>query len=796
MKNYHPIVFVFSFLFLFAPTVHVFGESSSVAGIKPEEFNPLILQRIDSIVEKAIAAQKMPGCVVCIGRSNGTAFLKAYGNKKVFPKESLPVPMTSDTLFDLASLTKPIATATSIMILVEQGKLKLDSPVAEYLTEFQTPEKQAITIRQLLLHTAGFIPDNALSDYQNGIEKAKERLLALKPDKEPGTDFRYSDVSFQLLGILVERVSGYRLNEFSRNNIFEPLGMKETCFVPNEDLSKKAAPTQDRELGQVHDPRAFRLDGVAGHAGLFSTAEDLAVFAKMLLNQGEIKNRAKILKPETVQLMTAVNIIPEGYRCLGWDMQTGYSGNRGKTMSPSAFGHGGFTGTSLWIDPALDLFVIFLSNRVHPDGKGSVNSLAGEIGTIAADAVSNLPLQTDRINSARETVEHYQKLVPKNTALKTKNVLPGIDLLQKDQFTVLRGKRVGLITNHSGISHSGISVIKLFRDVSDMKLSAIFTPEHGLTGTLDQEIIGDYHDSVTGTKVYSLYGKVRRPTPEMLENIDILVFDIQDIGTRFYTYISTMLYCMEAAAMQKIPFVILDRPNPIRGDRVEGSMLDAGNECFVACFRLPVRHGMTVGELALMMNDKRRLELNLHIVPCNGWTRNMDFTATSLTWVNPSPNMRSLTEEYLYPGIGLLEFTNLSVGRGTETPFEIIGAPYIDGEELVTELKKQNIPEIQFESCRFTPKTSIFANTECGGIRFRLGNPETFQPVRFGVLLATTLHKLYPDKWETKNLDTLLLHRQTRQMILEGKPISEIEAVWQPELNQFLEDRKPFLLYE
>ncbi|MDR2754418.1 MAG: serine hydrolase, partial [Planctomycetaceae bacterium] len=436
--------------------VSVFGISPSSVETESAGFNPVILQRIDTIAEKAIAAKKMPGCVVCIGRSNGIAFLKAYGNKKVVPKESPPVPMTSDTLFDLASLTKPIVTATSIMILIEQGKLKLDSPVAEYLTEFKTPEKQTITIRQLLLHTAGFIPDNDLADYQDGVEKATERLLALSPVKKSGTDFRYSDVSFQLLGILVERVSGFRLDEFSRNNLFEPLGMTETCFVPNAELSKKAAPTQDRELGQVHDPRAFRLGGVAGHAGLFSTAADLALFAKMLLNQGEIKGQSNVLKPETVQLTTTANTIPEGYRCLGWDMLTGYSGNRGKTMSPSAFGHGGFTGTSLWVDPALDLFVIFLSNRVHPDGKGSVNTLAGEIGTIAADAVSDLPLQTGRIDSVRKTMKHYQQLVPQNTVsktTKTKNVLSGIDLLCKDRFAVLRGKRVGLITNHTGISH-------------------------------------------------------------------------------------------------------------------------------------------------------------------------------------------------------------------------------------------------------------------------------------------------------------------------------------------------------
>ncbi|MDR2441556.1 MAG: DUF1343 domain-containing protein, partial [Planctomycetaceae bacterium] len=761
MKNCISIFFVF--LFLFSLAVFVFGISPSSVETESAGFNPVILQQIDSVVGKAISAQKMHGCVVCIGRNNGIAFLKAYGNKKVVPKELPPIPMTSDTLFDLASLTKPIATATSIMILIEQGKLKLDSPVAEYLTEFKTPEKQTITIRQLLLHTAGFIPDNDLSDYQDGVEKATERLLALNPVKKPGTDFRYSDVSFQLLGILTERVSGFKLDEFSRKHIFEPLGMAETCFVPNTDLSKRAAPTQDRELGQVHDPRAFRLGGVAGHAGLFSTAADLALFATMLLNQGEIKGHPRVLQPETVQLMTTANTISGGYRCLGWDMQTGYSGNRGKTMSPSAFGHGGFTGTSLWIDPALDLFVIFLSNRVHPDGKGSVNTLAGEIGTIAVDAISDLPLQNERIDSVRKIVEHYQQLVPQNIGTKTKNVLPGIDLLWKDRFAVLRGKRVGLITNHTGISRNKISATKLFHEASEVNLKAIFTPEHGLTGTLDQENIGNSQDPTTGVTIYSLYGNVRRPTPEMLSDIDILVFDIQDIGTRFYTYISTMLGGMEAAAIRKIPFVVLDRPNPIRGDIVEGPMFDSGNERFTACFRLPVRHGMTVGELALMINDRRRLELDLHIVPCYGWTRNDDFAATSLTWINPSPNMRSLTAAYLYPGIGLLEFTNLSVGRGTDTPFEIIGAPYIDGNELVMELKKWKTSGIQFESCSFTPATNKFEKIECNGIRFCVNNPESFQPVRFGVLLAITLHKLYPDQWEIKNIDTLLLHQQTRQ---------------------------------
>ncbi|MDR1962190.1 MAG: DUF1343 domain-containing protein [Planctomycetaceae bacterium] len=794
MKKISSIFFVS--LFLFCSFTVAFDTPLAHVEPKSAGFDPTVLKRIDVIVEKAIAAKNMPGCVVCIGRGNKIAFLKSYGNKQVVPKDSSPIPMTVDTLFDLASLTKPIATATSIMILIEQGKLKLDAPIVEYLDEFKTPEKQEITVRQLLLHTAGFIPDNSLSDYQDGIGKAKERLLALKPTTKPGTHFRYSDVSFQLLGLLVERVSGLGLDEFSRTKIFEPLGMKETGYLPNADLSKKAAPTQDREPGQVHDPRAFQLGGVAGHAGLFSTAEDLALFARMLLNQGELKGFSRILNSETVQLMTTANTIPEGYRCLGWDMQTGYSGNRGKTMSPLAFGHGGFTGTSFWIDPALDLFVIFLSNRVHPDGKGSVNPLAGEIGTIAADAVLDLPLQTKRIDLVRKIVEHYRQLGLQETVSPTKTILPGIDLLQKDHFTVLHGKRVGLITNHTGISRNGNLTIKLLHENPDVKLAAIFSPEHGLMGNLEHEKISDFQDPTTGIKVYSLYGNVRHPTPEMLADIDILVFDIQDIGARHYTYISTMLGGMEAAARRKISFVVLDRPNPIRGDFVEGPILDPGCESFIACFRLPVRHGMTIGELALMMNDRRRLELDLHIVPCYGWTRKTDFAATSLPWVNPSPNIRSLNAASLYPGVGLLEFTNLSVGRGTETPFEIIGAPWINGEELAAELENLKMEGVRFEPCRFVPNTNQFEKTECGGIRILLDHSEILQPVRFGVILAQTLHKLYPGKWETKNLNTLLLHQKTLQMILDGSSLSEIETAWQSELEPFLKDREPFLLYE
>ncbi|MDR1384717.1 MAG: beta-lactamase family protein [Planctomycetaceae bacterium] len=365
--------------------------------VAPEQvgMDAKILTQIDAEVQKALTAKNMPGCVVCIGRHEKIAYLKAFGNKQVATEMESAQEMTTNTVFDLASLTKPLATATSIMVLVDQGNLSVDDKVSQYFDEFQTPEKQNITVRQLMTHTAGFMPDNHISDYQDGTTKAAERLLALKPTTKPGTDFTYSDVSFELLGLLVEKISGKNVADFALENIYQPLGMTETMYVPNDELSQRAAPTQKRELGKVHDPRAFLMNGIAGHAGLFSTAEDMAVYAAMMLNKGclpeNLGQLPRILKAETVTQMTERNRVPGGYRGLGWDMRTGFSSNRGQSMSPAAYGHGGFTGTSMWIDPGNDLFVIFLSNRVHPDGKGSVNTLAGRLGTIAVNAITDTP---------------------------------------------------------------------------------------------------------------------------------------------------------------------------------------------------------------------------------------------------------------------------------------------------------------------------------------------------------------------------------------------------------------------
>ncbi|MGZ0170802.1 MAG: serine hydrolase domain-containing protein [Planctomycetales bacterium] len=345
------------------------------------------LAAIDAVVEEGLRYERMPGCVVLVGYRGRIAWLKSYGSRQLKPDV---VPMTTDTVFDLASLTKPIATATSIMLLIEDGLVELDAPAAKYIPELANNGKEVITIRQLLTHQSGLLPDNSIRNYEDGKVEAFRRIHELDLRAEPGTRFMYSDVGFIVLGEIVERVSGKPLDEFSRERIFTPLGMSETGFNPDSDLKDRAAPTQERKgewmRGEVHDPRAYKLGGVAGHAGLFSTAEDLARYAQMLVNVG-VLGETRILKPETCRLMQTSQEVSSGVRTLGWDRRTGYSSNRGDLFSARAFGHGGFTGTALWIDPAQEMFVIFLSNRVHPDGKGSINSLAGRIGTIAAAAI-------------------------------------------------------------------------------------------------------------------------------------------------------------------------------------------------------------------------------------------------------------------------------------------------------------------------------------------------------------------------------------------------------------------------
>jgi uncharacterized protein YbbC (DUF1343 family)/CubicO group peptidase (beta-lactamase class C family) len=775
------------------------------------------LAEIDKAVEAEIAQKSLPGAVVLVARKGRTAWRKAYGSRALEPVRE---PMSVDTVFDLASLTKVVATATSIMILVERGKVRLADPVSLYIPELKGENREKITIEHLLTHRSGYAPDFDLRERWTGYDEAIKRLVSEPLRSTPGTRFVYSDIGFIALGEVVRRVSGMTLDQFAKKNIFLPLRMNNTSFVPNRALQPRIAPTEKRRgqmsylgdsaenagadgdvwlRGQVHDPTSYRMNGVAGHAGLFSTADDLFIYCQMILNGGQY-NGVRVLSPLTIAEMTRPRLVTPagGTRGLGWDINTSFSTNRGELFPLGSFGHTGFTGTSIWIDPASEMFVVFLSNRVHPDGKGDVATLRGRVASIAAGSVvDDITVQRARAQTAnyyKELVKVTEQFVPTPDTTPAK-VLTGIDVLKRDNFKQLEGLRIGLVTNHTGRDRDGRQSIDVLSKAPNVKLTVLFSPEHGIRGVADEKV-SDSKDEATGLPIYSLYGDTRRPKSEQLNGLDALVFDIQDIGTRFYTYISTLGYLMEEAAKVKLPVFVLDRPNPIGGIDVEGPIADSDKLSFTAYHTIPVRHGLTIGELAQLFNQQRKIGCDLRIIRMEGWRRSMWFDETNLTWINPSPNMRSLTEATLYPGIGLLETTNVSVGRGTDTPFEIVGAPWIQGDKLAEELNQRRLPGVRFVPVRFTPKASVFKDEQCGGINLIITDRSTFRPVLTGIEVASALRRLYPNEWKVDSYLRLLVNANTLEKMKRGDPPREIVESWNPQLEEFRRARAAVLLYQ
>jgi uncharacterized protein YbbC (DUF1343 family) len=675
----------------------------------------------DHAIETEIAAHKLPGGVLWVER-NGSAYHRAYGLRAIEPREEA---MTEDTIFDAASLTKVMATAPSIWILIERGKIGLDDPVQRHIPEYRHAD---ITIRHLLTHTSALSPDVPLNYEWSGYDTALKLAIEDEPTNRPGFIFRYSDINFILLGEIVRRVSGEPLNVFAARNIYEPLGMKDTGFLPAP--SARIAPTEWGLRGVVHDPTARRMGGVAGHAGLFTTARDAAIYARCLLAGG-----APIMKGETVRGMTSRATETAIGRTAGWDLDSGFS--RPRRGGATSFGHTGWTGGMMWLDPESHSFYVFLSNRVHPNGKGSVTKLQVELGGDAPPGV------------------RFPNVV--NFIVGGANAKNGIDVLEGNRWDILRGHRVGLITNVSGVDGRGNPTIDLLRSAPGVELVSVFSPEHGLAMT-------------TSVPVISLYDERRKPAREQLANLDTLVFDIQDVGTRFYTYISTLELAMEAAAEAHVRFVVLDRVNPIGGEIVEGPVLE-GKTDFVGIHDIAVRHGMTVGELAKMFKDEKHIDVDLVVVPVAGWKREWFQDEAGIAWVNPSPNMRSLRAATLYPGIGLLERA-ISVGRGTATPFEVLGAPWIDGDQLAAAL---HIDGLSFTPIRFTPDADIFKGEPCGGVRITITDRHALRSVAAGLAIADTLERLYPGKFD----------RSKMQALLRGNG----------PLEPFLERRAKYLLY-
>lgn len=784
--------------------------ASSVSSAQPAVTRPAALDqarisRIDTLVAEAIKARQLPGAVVLVGRGDAVLYLRAFGNRSLEPSVE---PMTTDTIFDIASVTKVVATTTSVMLLVEEGRIRLTDRVASFVPGFERYGKGDITIRHLLTHVSGLRPDIDVSDVWLGYDTAIARAIEEVPTSRPGERFVYSDINFLLLGHIVSQVSGMPLDEFARTRIFEPLGMRDTMFRPPARLAARVAPTERCSTagppceggtvlrGTVHDPTARRMGGVAGHAGLFSSVADLSRFCRMLLNGGRAGTK-QVLSALAVAKMTTNALPPSlpAVRGLGWDIDSSYSSNRGELLPVGSFGHTGFTGTSLWIDPTTRMYVVFLSNRVHPDGKGDVTPLRAKVATALASAVLD-PAPAAALRSARLTGGDFSAsgAAPARAAALTTPVLSGIDVLQADQFRQLRGRRVGLVTNHTGITRSGATTIDVLFKAEGVTLVSLFSPEHGIRGTLDEEVPAE-RDGVTGLPIHSLYGKTLRPTDEMLQGIDAMVIDIQNVGSRFYTYETTMLYVMEEAAGRKIPVFVLDRPNPINGFQIEGPTLGEDLLGFVGPFPMPIRHGMTMGELAKLFNAEKKIGCELTVVEMKGWTRSQWFDETGLRWVNPSPNMRNQLQATLYPGIGAIEGTNVSVGRGTDTPFEQVGAPWIDGARLAAELNARRIPGVSLYPLSFTPTSSKYQGERCEGVFIVVLDREALRPVRVGIEVAAALCRLYPSLYQVEAGLTLVGSRDTLARIRAGEDPAGIAASWAADEARWRLLRAAYLIY-
>lgn len=716
-------------------------------------FDPSRLARIDALVEEAIRAKQLPGAVVLVGRRDGIAYLKAYGSRAVVPAVE---PMTVDTLFDLASLTKVVATTTSVMILVEEGRIRLNDSVAAFVPGFERYGKGGITIRHLLTHTSGLRGDIDLADPWTGYATAVARAVEEVPVSPPGDRFLYSDINFFLLGDVVARVSGTGLDRFCRERVFAPLGMNDTTFNPPASRRPRIAPTEacagpgcapgDILRGVVHDPTARRMGGVAGHAGLFSDAADLSRFCRMLLHGGSLGG-ARILSPLAVARMTSPATPPElrDVRGFGWDLDSRYASNSGDLLPVGSFGHTGFTGTSLWIDPLTGVYVVFLSSRLHPDGKGDVTPLRARVATaVAAALVDPGPRVAAReADFARHDFGAASRpAAPHEEA----TVLAGIDALRLDGFARLRGRRVALLTAAGATDRGGVATADLLR-------------------------------SAAGVELVSASGS--------LEGADTLVVDLPGAGARFDDSAAALLRALAEAARRRVAVMVLDRPDPIDGLQIEGPADESS---------VPIRHGLTVGEMARALNAEKQIGADLSVVPMKGWRRDLWLDETGLPWADPSADLRSLSALVLYSGLAALDGA-VSVGRGTERPFEQVGAPWIDGGRLAQALNARNLAGARFYPVRFTPARGPHAREECAGVFVVVTDRAAVRPVRLGLELAAALHRLFGGRFEMSAAAALAGSPEARARLEAGEDPARIAAGWAADESRWRLRRGPYLLY-
>jgi uncharacterized protein YbbC (DUF1343 family) len=457
----------------------------------------------------------------------------------------------------------------------------------------------------------------------------------------------------------------------------------------------------------------------------------------------------------------------------------------------------------MWIDPTTQTYIILLTNAVHPRGKANAIALRSKVATAVAAA---LPLRASEKEALRwESITGYNEAQSAARRMSARNgsVKNGIDVLEEHEFDVLQvvghKTRIGLVTNQTGVDADGRRTIDVLAQAPGVSLEAIFSPEHGVTGMLDTTDVANTKDAATGIPVYSVYGAkdaARRPPPDVMKSLDAVVFDIQDAGVPFFTYETTLGYFLEAAAAAGVEMIVLDRPDPITGSFVQGPVGDAGQERFTNYWTVPVRHGMTLGELAKMFNAEQNINAKLTVVPMEGWQRGDWFDSTGLEWVNPSPNLRSVTEATLYPGVGLIEYTNVSVGRGTDTPFELVGAPWIKSRELAAYLNVRGIAGVRFVPITFTPTASNYAGQKCEGANVVLTERNALDAPELGIELAAALRTLYPVDFKIERMAELLVNQAAYDGITSGKDPRRIAQDWQEELKKFESVRQKYLIYK
>ena len=752
------------------------------------------MQAADDAVRDSVAASEVPGAVLLVGQGDQILHRKVLGWRATVPHPEL---MTADTIFDIASLTKVVATTPSVLRLWEMGKVDLNAPLGQYLKEFNTAAFQDVTVARLLTHSAGMPDLPSREAMAKGFPEAARLQAKAGLAVAPGTTFLYSDTGFILLGELVRRVSGEPLDRFAQRNFYTPLGMRDTAFAPPQSWVKRIAPTEVVNAhgplrGVVHDGNARLLHGVAGHAGVFSTATDLSRYVRMLLSGGALGGK-RYLKEATVRAMFSPHVIGESTRGLGWDITSPYSRTLGAYFPMGSVGHTGFTGTAIWMDPPSQVYMILLTNRVHPYGKGDVAELRRRISA----AIGPRFASRDEPPAAAPDSESPAAAPAADAPTRAEGpTLTGLDRLVADDFALLAGRSIGLITNQTGVDGQGRRGVDLLAAAPRVRLRALFSPEHGITGQVDVNVPNS-RDAATGLPIWSLYGPARRPSPEMLNGIDTLVFDIQDVGVRYYTYLTTLVYALEEGGRRGIQVMVLDRPNPITGSVVEGPLMDPDMRSFTAPHTIPVRTGMTIGEFAQMVVAERKLPVKLTVVPLERWQRGQWFDETGLPWVNPSPNIRTPVQALLYSGVGLLEATNLSVGRGTDTPFEVIGAPWIsDPQTLADGMNARGVAGVQFQAASFTPTSSVYAGQSVGGVRMEVTDRDAIRPVSVGLALGRELMERYPSQFRPAAIQNLLVNRATMWSILRGDPFSRILGWADVSRASFLQRRAPYLIYK